>query len=413
MKLVFILMALLIMLMTWRTICNRQGFQIVLHKLPTPLPLLLQWYTLFFIGVGIVIGIDMANIINKDYKQSNMLDPDYIANNFQTDGFSPEKIEALLIPDWLRYLSLTSPIVGIIAFMITALQVGAGIYKNYKNPHVVAEDENGEEVPLKYMPGKRQDMVLLVIAMPTVFVAMASRSTGRMWMIMRGHDTDYDEVKDMALYTENLELAAVAQYYVVFVFSQLCNDILRRLAKPEIAKVMQLTGFMGVYAWVIIGVLRAIFDFGIALISAHPSIRNAFGFTDEQLDTYEQLAVAKIGTVFTVFTILCVYNMSVICKMKSIKRFLGNASLKFLGTRILLIIGQTQLKIVTKVVELSPQIAILDTLGINSTYRANLLHSSLLTYEVLIVVLLNVFAWNSDNKSLDTNEDSNYILLDK
>merc|ERR1719507_2407470 len=90
-------------------------------------------------------------------------------------------------------------------------------------------------------------------------------------------------------------------------------------------------------------------------------------------------AQKQISTIASVLSLLCTYNMLVVCKLPYMKSALGNASMKFNGTKVLLLLGPNQLKILmsltTDAATVGPKKQLASILGL-STERAMLLHSS-------------------------------------
>jgi len=88
--------------------------------------------------------------------------------------------------------------------------------------------------------------------------------------------------------------------------------------------------------------------------------------------------------------------MLVVCKLPYMKAALGNASMKFNGTKILLLLGPNQLKILMSLTVdaavMGPKKQLAGFLNL-SKERAMLLHSSLLSIECLAVVILNLVSW--------------------
>lgn len=414
MKEVFALLLGLFALALWREVMRWDCAQNFVHRLGKPFNRILQWHYLFFIGLTVLMVQNMVEVVWYNYYKLDWLNPARVQETYSEKGIPPDTAAQLEIPEWLRRISVAGPIVGSVAF----LGIIAQVIRNVLRVKGVAKDrfkqsqEGGsareagdylkrDESSLAdisdgayWRPTKRQDMVLLVIAMPAVFIVMSVRSTQRMWMIMRASDTGKMERIDLALFTENLELASVCQYYIVFVFSQLCMVFIKKEeSSKEIQWAMQFAGFQGVYAWVIVGTFRCIFDFGVALLGAHEDF---FGIDSAKLQEKSVLVEEKVSTVFSVLTLMCVYNMAIICKLKYVKDNLGNASMKFLGTRFLLLVGQMQLQIIMRISAAREQLPFLPDL---SEFRVRLLHSSLMSIECLIVVLFNWYAWEIDVKS--------------
>jgi len=296
------------------------------------------------------------------------------------------------MPHWLKMLSVASTFVGAVAFCLVMFHSCRVILKDQKYTLLI---------------GSRRDMVLDIIAVPAIYIIMSLRSTCRMWMIMRGVSEDEAEIRtNQSLYKENFELAAICQYFAVFVFTQLCVNLLRDITSKidheeakakgwgdDMMKAMQLTGFQGAYLWCIFGSLHSVLLFILAYFPHNGYMNLA--------TTSKFLAIkSKISIIASVASLLCTYNMIVICKLKFIRESLGQPSLKFNGTKIMLLLGPNQLKIISALVNTSDNYLLTLPMLRNivrgldlSQERSYLVHSSLMCFECLVVVLINLWAW--------------------
>lgn len=224
----------------------------------------------------------------------------------------------------------------------------------------------------------RQDMLFLLVVMPSVFILMSLRSTSRMWYVMTGKHTGEDAVTDLALFKENFELAAVCQYYLVHIFAQLCIDFLtEQEVNKDMETAIRYAGFQGAYAWCVIGSVHSVILFGLAY---------SHNFNLAPVVLLKVEAVEKTVSILASFmSIMCTYNMFIICKLPFLEEALGHANMKFNGTKVMLLVGPNQLKVLLALAKLG----FLDL----SEQRAMLLHSSLISAECLLVTLLNFFAW--------------------
>jgi hypothetical protein len=388
-KLVFIVLIFLMLSGSWRALNRLPSVQKVLHKLPAPV--ILQWYTICFFAFGAFLLECLGNIVLFDYRAANWLDPEQIEDLWDKNNISQDLRDDYALPGWLRWISLVSPMVGTVAFVILLIHAALNVRSGARWRKEYGSEEEKE---LNWKSSTRQELVLLVITMPAVFIIMSVRSTERMWMVMRGFHTGAEAVTDLALFEENLELAAVCQYYTVFVFSQICVSLLEeQKGSKDMKTAIKFVGFQGVYAWCLVGSIHSIILFVIAF----------FGHHIDQSDPDQVAVLAKgraaektVGTIASVLSLLCTYNMLVVCKLPYMKKALGNASMKFNGTKILLLLGPNQLKILmsltTDAAVMGPKKQLANFLDL-STERAMLLHSSLLSIECLAVVILNLVSW--------------------
>lgn len=390
-KLVFDLLFFLMFLIFWKYVTSYKRMQEWIHSLPCILPVCLQWYSLL-IGVVFFIGVKaFVDIVTDDFVDTNFLDPDLILKEFETKGTIMD--EAVMLPSWLRYFSLTSPFVGMLAFAICVIHFVQQSRANMKYAKRAK----------KYWFNKPQDMLAVVIVTPAIFVAMSIQSTNRMWMIFTGVHIGADRVTDMALFHENFELAACCQYVVVFLFARLCFYVMDlHNENKDIKRVLSLVGFQGVNSWILVGLVHSMLVFFTAYMGHN---YEWYGLTKDQI---ERLA-AKIPTISnaaSLFSLQCTYNMLVICRLPLLKDDLGDVGRKFSGTKLMLLIAPNQLKVLMMLT--SPQqhnamANIAHTMLNLSVERAMLLHSSLMCYDCLAVVLFNYYYWRDVMLPSDVN----------
>lgn len=429
-RLVFPMVNGLTIVLVWRLVCLYvPHLQQKIHRLWRPLRPLCQWYILMTICLTGLMFFTMWEIYCHDYTRSDWLDPTkvnatlalkYSALNYTDDEIAVKQDQFYIAP-WLRWMSLASPFAACIAFAVLLFQLVDNVVQGWR-----FRELDDDAKTLGWEVSQRQDMVLLVVLLPASFIIMSARSTSRMWMIMSGyHYHDADVARDVALFMENFEVASILQYYTVFVFSELCMTFLRT-AHKDIENILHLAGFQGVYCYVLFGCVQAVLIFVTAYLGAHPD--SIYMFVDKDKITITKLmeeltsATATVTNIASVMTLLCVYNMFVICRATLINKKLPRSSLKFLATRLLLLVSQIQLKAImmcseTKNSTLSTisqsdmvydHVALVRKLHLNQ-WSGMLLHSTLLSYECLIVVLLNFYFWKCDlnldaimGKSLET-----------
>jgi len=368
MKLVFVCLLWLIAIAVWRQLGLRhesdkrqawKRIQTFLHA-HSYIDVCLQWYTFLYLLLMFFMALALWNNIDLILTVPN---PD--------------------MPVWLLRLSKGSLVVGVLGFVWTTWY---GIYDIRQGSWFRMKMKQ----PFPWLPSKRQDMVIIVNAVPIIFIVMSMQSTARMWMVISGRYGEYGKDVDLALYRENLDLAQVCQYYTVFMFARLNWNFLKDRCQPETLKIVKLAGFQGLHAWVLVGAVYSSFNFGMAYAQAHlcPSVEH-YDTAHKKLCTFmwEKVPVIKehITDVLGAMTMLCVYNMSLVCEFGPIKDALGNAFLKFSGTRQLLLAAQGQPKILHNS-------RVMSLLRLDQ-HQTDVLHSCLLTYWCLSVIALNYFSW--------------------
>lgn len=425
--------------------------QTALHSNPVT-AFLGQWYVLLYL---VIMGLGMWNMVNVffyDYEATHWLSKESIETTMHhtdPDGlyFTPEKRDALRLSDhpFLRKLSLAAPIATLVGLIVLGIHFGLDCHVLY-NQHRWAQKR--ERFP--WNAGSRSEMVLIVIAVPGLYMVMAVRSVCRMWMVMRGYHKGGEAATDLALYNENFSLAAVCMYFAVAVFANLCISILKDSNPiPDMVKAMRLVGFQGLYGWVFLGSFQSALLFFIAYVNNHPGhcftpgTDIQIGLTDghctgeqrgvsvQTIAHIENKVLPALGTAVSIFSLIATYNMLVVCKLNFIDKALGQANAKFTGTKILLILGPNQLKILNMFTagaaweqrcaakfatgsnKYAMCVNVQTMLGL-SPERAKLLHASLLCFECMIIIMLNFAFWtprpfvagNDDNISGDDSMKS-------
>lgn len=337
--------------------------QAMLHKCPPCLAGLLQWYGLFFLGFCVLMVFTyQANI-------------SIIWAHWKTTD----------LPIVVRWVSKASLVAGVVGFLFLSAHF---VYAALKGRDWRAS--LGQPYP--WAPSTRQDMVFCVLSVPAVYIAMSVQSTARMWMVIEKEYGPYGKDIDLGLYRQNLVLADACQYYVVWVFTQLCWRFIReRTSDPEIRFITKFAGFQGVHAFVLVGMVQCLLEGCMAYAEARAARQDHKRSTlywQEFMDQHGEVmksTCSKVADVLSAMTVLCVYNMFIIGRFESITHALGNANAKFLGTRMLLMLQSFQ----PKVLKVS---AVHDALKLDEN-TSKLLHSSLLTLECLLVILFNFFSW--------------------
>mmetsp|Transcript_33028 Transcript_33028/g.102999 ORF Transcript_33028/g.102999 Transcript_33028/m.102999 type:complete len:164 (+) Transcript_33028:1-492(+) len=122
-----------------------------------------------------------------------------------------------------------------------------------------------------------------------------------------------------------------------------------------------------------------------------------------RIEPLQQTVMHAVDPVFLFATILSVINMLLLGRMEKVSQILPNINTKFNATRALLLIGQGQLAVLraattdhggSRILKAMKQISYLSHVKWWFTMnQARLLHSSLLCFECLIVVILNAWTW--------------------
>lgn len=184
------------------------------------------------------------------------------------------------------------------------------------------------------------------------------------------------------------------------------------------SRILTHLAILGLWSFVLLGVLKTMFNVACAMFSVvNPAEYNA------EVSSVQEQALLKVNQVFVLAVVLSVVNMFFLGQMKVVVHHVGGVNSKFNATRLLLLIGQVQQVGLLSLTTGTPSYIKVTTTLNNicnkafgedcggrfgagdgtpwpiwafSDYQAMLLHSSLLCYECLIVVLWNWYSWKDD-----------------
>jgi len=414
------------------------------------------------------------------YKDSMLMKPGL------QDRIPKAAAEAEAFPFWLRRMAVIAPLVGLVSFLVNSyhvynfvlarkeeavsemqqkqsgdypLDLGLCVVLNGRPGTVkMINSDPDDALPIKvdfedghsdwarreqvqvyvaesnaWQLKQSEELTLLVIMMPAMFVVMAMRAEIRVLEILlgssfrRGSSWEDYELWRRGTYTMDLECAAAFQYVTVVAFALLCaqffsigelsrdvelreKDLILRINKlqrhgaggeavesslsSELQKADRVhffsltwAGLQGLWSYVLVGFLRCLLNIvtaGLLELGHGKDMRSLI----EVLDKFEP--------VFVFTTLLCIYNWTIIQRLPDIKRkeALGpRATLKFIAVRLLLLVGDGQRAVLTGMVGKR-------WLHLTQS-KADLLHTSLLLCESFVVVLWNLYMWSDSVMSED------------
>jgi len=420
----------------WKQFLKIEWVQWQIHKLKVWwLPPLLQWYTMYIVGIifwmcysviellaYLNIGTSTATGNLEDAYDFNRDKFGQIRSRAHPHGDSNSTFETFeepfKIPHWLLFVNIGSLFAGFPVCIIASYQA----VKVCVLPAKSMAKQDSIWKHYIWAPPERLNWMLFIIAMPIMYSVSAMRAMCRIWALATGtadgtKSTQWENVEsyEFALYHQDLELGSVVQFTSVFAFARLCGFVLkewhhRQLQKnddkvyreqaEEMSSILSYVVFLGVWAFIVVGVTRCLVAFGLAELVHHDLL---MGETSE----FQHKLLAKVSTVFAALTVVCVINMLIICSMQSVRDRLGNANLKFAGTRALLLVGELQSRVldfftigapVLSQMKKIPYLSEISHLATQnwtfSPVQARLLHLSLLNIESLCVVLFNLHVWH-------------------
>merc|ERR1711879_481812 len=111
-------------------------------------------------------------------------------------------------------------------------------------------------------------------------------------------------------------------------------------------QVFRLASFQGVYAWILVGSIYLLVQF-VWVFGASNGYYFSRSSSHEKEQAFQKWAVVKdkCDMIFAPLTLLCIYNMGVICRMQSVRSVIKHANLKFVGVRLLLLASQIQFRL--------------------------------------------------------------------
>lgn len=436
----------LVLMLMWRGLQTFPIVQRCLHACGR-LAFILQWYTVTFLGLTALLIRTVWDIVIYDYVGYHFLDPEIVNKKIAVlcSTTSLNKAECdelthkLAFPHWLRILSLSAPLAGILAFGSLGYLLWRFVSFNHRK-------KIADEVPAPWHLAQRLEWVIIIIGTPLVFIVMSMRALIRIWAVMTtsawkpGVDWTGITHLEISTYDMDLELAVTFQFYAVMMFGFLCTSFLEHSSYIQLTndneayevkryrRTLSYTAVQGVYAFVFIGVLRSMFDIGVTYFQETPKYKDIAMQIEEK-------ALTKVGAIFTFVTLLCMVNMVLVSKVRDIRDNLGNANLKFLGTRLLLLLAQIQPQVLNGVTVGSTMYqSIRNSLATRESYpfgftptqvegyfdqwtftayQSKLLHAALLNYECLIVVLVTICFWrltDEQKASLMFDEQSRSVV---
>jgi len=423
--------SLLIFIFGWRWLCKIQSVQDCLHSDKmnrfVPVNWMLQWSTLLMVSIGLLIFRTFMDVVIFDYIRFKFLDPeevlarrDGIQNQTNGTQLSPDQLNDLELPDILRWFSLFAPPCGVLAFVLCAWQT-VNMAKKGKQ---LKEQEGSTRI---FRASKRQNMVMMIMALPVVFIAMSMRAQIRVWAVMTGSSwlpyasggrlnhrmVTWDEINtaELTTYHSDISLANFFQLQAVGAFGLLVMSYLKD-APRKYRRILQGAGLLGLWCYLVIATIVFAADFYRALLAAAEAQMRNSGHVSSWVSHFlmmdkvtsqdvEKNFLDPIQPMNLVFTLLCVANMLVYERMPEIEKHLGEATLKFNATKFLLIVTHVQPIIIGRLTGIAWLQEHVFHGWIPSETCAALIHTSLLPYECLIVVIVNGVFWGAFKNDID------------
>jgi hypothetical protein len=433
----------LVVVALWRKLSKVSRVQAAMHKVFGVATVVLQWYTLFFFGIvsfaalAIVSFFSENVIVPKEEVTSNLRQIYEASDLSKSDETSFEDFQAdLSIPMWLVVINVLGQLAGLAVVGIVMYHCWALLVLPTRQ---AARSHSTWEKYQWHVP-KRINWLLWIIVLPAVFTVEMMFSNVNVWGIMIGTAPEYDMTKkyqpasrlELLYVHEDLQVATMIQFTAIYAFTRLISslfentelikghsdEMMQRLAK-EYKRLLRLGGFLGVWLYIIAGMIRAVFIIGITIIlqfylTSNPDITSDMVV---RLEGLEKAFVGMIGVTFTILTLLSVLNMIIMTSTFIVSEKLGDksqghhdANKKFLGARVLLVCSEVVPKIIDvfeqgtpmfeQTHEVTSSICGSECFLYLSMEQAEVLKITILSLACLVAVVMNYVFW----KDLDIVE---------
>jgi hypothetical protein len=398
----------------------------------------LQWYTLLLIGCAVMVVLTVFEFFWSYYR----LDDGQVLNNLKQSYAVASLPNNATFADFKAHLSIPLPLERLSMLSIWAgipvLMVAAGhIFMKLAYPGMrILQAKGGPEASrTPWCPAPRMNRLITLLIMPIVLSVMSMRGSCRIWALTTGQaynslQKSYDQVEtwEIALYHMDKEVGMTFQFFSVYAFIRVCGSFLTEALRKvggsnnprnsgeladvagEFRQLIRYGGFLAVWAFICVGVLRCLLEFFVESWRYFEIAQGNGGvFSEPSVSKVEQAIVQPADTIFSFLTILCVANMFIVGRTKIIKERLGNANMKFMGARLLLLIIAVQEQALLALIPATEMNRSfrralakaadyadhgLDVEAIQLTeLQADLLHMSLLNFECLFVVIFNAIVW--------------------
>ncbi|CAE7741375.1 unnamed protein product [Symbiodinium sp. CCMP2456] len=346
-------------------------------KLPKWLKQPLHYYVILYFMLGVLLFNSLHDTVKIMCKTDFM---DVWA--FHLPDSVPQ--EERNFPRWLFSVSAYTPLASIATFVVS---VG----------HTLVHFSAIRGIELQQVVD--QDRAILVIALPAVYGAMAFKSVIRMWILFTGcqigdacgsPDSSWETKKTFILdaYDSNYDTADLYEAYALYLFAQLCmSQVTKRTSDSgasTLTQTVEALTMQGVMSFVIVCFLQATYKMVLTIY-----VRLTDDTTLPGLSPYLTGAglVASSAAISNVVTV-----------EHSLETYLHDfrPSAKFWSAKVLVSIAFLQQTILS---------ILSHFLGAGFTeLQQNLLYSSLICYEVLLVSFFHMYAWRTSEPWLKSSK---------
>lgn len=401
-----------VLISIWRRVSKKKNLQERIHKLLKQAAVLIQWYTIFFLGLisFLVYSIveffkDYVSVSDQEINDNlhRIFDNTKSAGHLNSTVFDDFKAD-LSFPLWVKIINVIGQISGIVVVSIVIYHAWAFLIIPLKK----AAEESSTWSIYPWHPPKRINWVLWIIILPSMFSIETMRANIKVWGIVTGKAPEFEEMmftpaeKLELLYArEDIQIASLFQFTAIYAFTRLISSVFentvvitgqddeeKKKLALEYKRLIRLGGFQGLWIYIIAGVLRAFFTILVAVILQFV-IHGSSDAENSAVIWFENLEDAfdsMIGITFILLTVLSIVNMIIMSRTYIIADRLGDANKKFIGIRIMLICSEVVPKVIGAFIRGTPTY---NQLQIVTSY-VSFLYMSKVQGELLKIAILNM-----------------------
>jgi hypothetical protein len=442
----------------WRKTTKTKSIQEAIHACCKKAAFLVQWYTLFTVGMLIFVVISTTEYfvayywIEEATKTTNLQrvwqasKDELQALNITTEDDFRQYLE---IPIWIRIMNCLSQVLGLVTISIVVWQMWAQFIlpvRRTAQKNVVWQNHEW------HMP-KRVNWILWILLVPTVFCIESMLANTKVWGLVTGKSRELEWLRfaeaqklELLYAHEDLEVGSLIQFSAIYAFTRLISSFLEETAlvtegdevqlrhvlgkvhgnnesdvkaelktlAGEYKRLTRLGGFLGLWVYIIAGCIRAVVTIVLAIVL---QIKVKEGVDDPAVKFLEDAELAFEGvtsTAFGLLTVLSVVTMIIMSGTYIVTDRIGNANKKFLGARVMLLTSEIAPKVVDAFevgtplfIQLSPILQYVPGLHMNREH-AEMLKVAILNIACLVTVIMNVVFW----KDVNIDEDDTNGLLE-
>mmetsp|Transcript_83100 Transcript_83100/g.216983 ORF Transcript_83100/g.216983 Transcript_83100/m.216983 type:complete len:485 (-) Transcript_83100:118-1572(-) len=420
----------------WRKLSKRAAVQAPLHRHLKKFAVVLQWYTVLFVGFVVFSAVSLVVFMKDILFVSAEAREDNLREMFELSTLGNvtfEEFEAgLSVGTFVTTANVFGQIAGV---LVVAISMYHAMVLLVIPSHRKAIDHEDYQSYSWHVP-KRVNWLLWIVALPAAFSIEVLLANISVWAIMDGlapsrrssisADCSYECARrlEFMYVKEDLQIATMFQFTAVYAFTRLTSSLLTdtslmkghsdvellNLAK-EYKSLIRNGGFIGIWLYIIAGMVRAAVVIVLCTIIQTAILRNNDddGFV-QWLEDMEEAFNGAVGLTFAALTMLSILNMLIMTRTTIISEKLGDrakgehdANKKFIGVRLLLICSEVVPKAIDFFEIGTPQFEQVKKLTAPLSFlhvtaeQAEILKNTILSFGCLLAAIMNFIFWRSLN----------------